>query len=82
LLSLSQSVAGRSGWVDITLNLGATALQPAATQCLVTGGPGAVEVPANLPWLQYSWTGVADNPKARAILGAFKSPLIYRRENY
>jgi hypothetical protein len=82
LLSLSQSVAGRSGWVDITLNLGVTALQPAATQCLVTGGPGAAEVPANLLWLQYSWTGVADNPKARATFGVFKSPLIYRRENH
>ncbi len=33
-------------------------------------------------WLQYNWTGAIGNPRARATFGVFKSPLIYRRENY
>lgn len=48
------------------------------------GTPGTVTVTANVPtWLEYPWvaTTVAD-PSARATFGTFKSPLIYRRENY
>jgi MSHA biogenesis protein MshQ len=34
-------------------------------------------------WLQYPWTGTTPtNPTARATFGIYKSPLIYRRENY
>lgn len=45
---------------------------------------GAMDVTATVPsWLQYPWTGAAaTNPSARATFGVYKSPLIYRRENY
>lgn len=44
---------------------------------------GAFTVTATVPtWLQYNWTGVVGNPTARATFGVYKSPLIYRRENY
>jgi hypothetical protein len=82
-LSLSQPVGQSSGWVDITLNLGASVLQqPTATQCLGSGGPGVAEVPANLPWLQYNWTGTTGNPKARVKFGDYRSSSIYRQENH
>jgi hypothetical protein len=82
--SLSKPVNGLIGWVDVTLNLGVTALQPVATQCRATGGPGTADVPANVPWLQHDWTGSTGNPKARATFGLHKSrsPHIYRRENH
>lgn len=41
--------------------------------------------PANLPYLQGLWapgTSYNNDPTARATFGVFKSPLIYRRENY
>lgn len=39
-----------------------------------------VDVP---PWLEFPWVGVGNtDPSARATFGVFKSPLIYRRENY
>jgi uncharacterized repeat protein (TIGR01451 family) len=39
-----------------------------------------VDVP---PWLEFPWVGVGStDPSARATFGVFKSPLIYRRENY
>jgi MSHA biogenesis protein MshQ len=35
------------------------------------------------PWLQYRWKGSLNvDPAARATFGIYKSPLIYRRENY
>lgn len=44
---------------------------------------GAFNVTATVPaWLQFNWTGVVGNPTARATFGVYKSPLIYRRENY
>ena len=44
---------------------------------------GSFDVTATVPlWLQYNWSGTVGNPKGRATFGAFKSPLIYRRENY
>jgi hypothetical protein len=45
---------------------------------------GAFNVTATVPiWLQFPWTGAtAANPMARATFGVYKSPLIYRRENY
>jgi MSHA biogenesis protein MshQ len=47
------------------------------------GNSGAVGVSATVPsWLRYNWTGTVANPAARATFGIYKSPLIYRRENY
>jgi MSHA biogenesis protein MshQ len=48
-----------------------------------SGNSGAVGVTATVPsWLRYNWTGTPANPSARATFGIYKSPLIYRRENY
>lgn len=48
-----------------------------------SGNSGAVNVSASVPsWLRYNWTGTVANPSARATFGIYKSPLIYRRENY
>jgi MSHA biogenesis protein MshQ len=48
-----------------------------------SGNSGAVDVNATLPsWLRYNWTGTLANPVGRATFGIYKSPLIYRRENY
>lgn len=46
--------------------------------------PGSIDVIATVPaWLQFPWAGAAaGNPTARATFGVYKSPLIYRRENY
>jgi MSHA biogenesis protein MshQ len=45
---------------------------------------GSIDITATVDsWLQYPWTGsAAANPTARATFGIYKSPLIYRRENY
>ena len=53
-------------------------------------GPGAghfgyVDVTVTAPtWLQYNWTGVVGNPRARATFGAYRNTnqFIYQRENY
>lgn len=48
-----------------------------------TGLTGYVAVTANVPtWLEFNWTGGSADPVARATFGAYRSPLIYRRENY
>ncbi len=48
-----------------------------------TGHAGSIDITAAAPtWLRYNWTGTQANPGARATFGIFKSPLIYRRENY
>lgn len=48
------------------------------------GNNGYVDITVTTPiWLQYNWTGAGNaNPTSRATFGIFKSPLIYRRENY
>lgn len=47
------------------------------------GTSGSVDVTATVPaWLQYNWTGTVGNPKGRATFGVYRSPLLYRRENY
>jgi len=45
---------------------------------------GSINVTATVgSWLQYPWSSTtASNPVARATFGIYKSPLIYRRENY
>jgi len=35
-----------------------------------------------MPWLQFGGISANANPSARATFGIFKSPMIYRRENY
>ena len=77
---LSAPVDGNGGWADLVLNLGATAAGNTCTS--VSAGSTGAATTANAPWLQYNWSGVVDNPKARATFGIYKSPLIYRRENY
>lgn len=79
--------AGNNGWTNIVLNLGNTALGTVAGEtfgrCTAVGAAGGAETPANMPWLTFDWLGAgATNPKARATFGVYKSPLIYRRENY
>lgn len=47
------------------------------------GNQGALDVTASVPaWLQFNWTGAVGNPKARATFGVYRTPVIYRRENY
>jgi MSHA biogenesis protein MshQ len=50
-----------------------------------TGNTGFVTITIATPdWLKFPWVtaGVDVNASARATFGIFKSPLIYRRENY
>ncbi len=77
-LSLSAPGSAHAGWANVTLNLSAAALG-ASTQCTAVGGAGLADVPANLSWLQYP---VGTNPSARTTFGIYKSPILYRRENY
>lgn len=47
------------------------------------GNPGSMDVTATVPsWLQYNWRGTVANPTGRATFGVYRSPLIYRREDY
>jgi len=80
-ITLSQPGSGNAGWAQLTLNMGATSAAAVAanSQCSAVGGAGGNDLPANLPWLQ---TAAGVNPRARATFGIYKSPLIYRRENY
>lgn len=78
-LILSAPGVGNAGWANLTLNLGAVAV---GSRCTAVGGAGPAEVPAAMPWLQFNWTGAVGNPTARVTFGTYKSPLIYRRENY
>ena len=79
--SLTKPGAGNNGWADITLNLGATS---AGNRCTaVAVGVGAAATTANVPWLQFNWTGAVGNPSARATFGVYRSgPIIHRREMY
>jgi MSHA biogenesis protein MshQ len=49
-----------------------------------SGNNGYVTITVATPsWLKYPWTSsTATDPSARATFGIYKSPLIYRRENY
>ncbi|NDP40468.1 MAG: hypothetical protein GZ093_17280 [Rhodoferax sp.] len=68
----SNGVAGFAGNFNLWLRA------PGATHV------GSIDITATVDsWLQYPWTGAtATNPSARATFGIYKSPLIYRRENY
>jgi MSHA biogenesis protein MshQ len=79
-ISLTKPGAGNDGWVDLTLNLGASA---AGNRCTAIGAAGAASTTANKPWLQFNWSGTTGNPTARARFGAPKSgPTIHQRELY
>jgi MSHA biogenesis protein MshQ len=79
-VSLSAPVAGRSGWSGIILNLDGSA---PGNQCVAVGGAGGAAATASAPWLRFNWRGSGRvNPSARATFGVYRSPLVYRRENY
>lgn len=83
VVNLTSPGVGNSGWADVTLNLGAVGT---GSRCTVVGGAGATATTVNTtgaPWLRFDWKGAGEaDPTARATFGVFKSPLIYRRENY
>lgn len=81
-LTLAQPVGATPGWTDLVLNLGAVASGNTCTTANAETGFSGAATTANAPWLQHNWTGTVGNPAARATFGVFKSPLIYRRENY
>ncbi len=68
-----------TGSVDLVANLGSTG-SPSNCAGLSNGSSSS----AGLAYLSGQWCGTANdrNPTARASFGIFKSPLIYRRENY
>jgi MSHA biogenesis protein MshQ len=68
----SSGIAGFAGNFNLWL------LAPGASHA------GAIDITASVPaWLQYGWiSSTSTNPTARATFGVYKSPLIYRRENY
>ncbi|MCW5624231.1 MAG: Ig-like domain-containing protein [Burkholderiales bacterium] len=79
---LSPPGAGRSGSVDLALNLGT-----AATGQTCSAGAAAAATAAGLTWLQGNWGGAAAwdrNPVGRISFGQFggSTDLIYRRESY
>ena len=46
---------------------------------------GSIDLTLTVPaWLQFNWSGVVGNPKARATFGAYRNAdqFIYQRENY
>lgn len=69
-LVLSRPGLGDSGSVDLSINLGAV---PVGNTC--QGASETAATAASLLWF-------GPNPGARATFGVFKSPLIYKRENY
>lgn len=82
-LQLAQPNGYVTGWVDLTLNLGSSATGNTCTTANAGTGDNGTAATANAPWLQYDWKGGgATNPTARATFGVYKSPIIYRRENY
>lgn len=69
-LTLTRPGAGNSGSVNLAVNVGTVA---AGNTC-IAAAPSAATA-ANMPWF-------GPNLGAKATFGIYKSPLIYRRENY
>ncbi len=69
-LTLTRPGAGNSGSVNLAINVGTVA---AGNTC-IAAAPSAATA-ANMPWF-------GPNLGAKATFGIYKSPLIYRRENY
>ncbi len=71
------------GNLDVFLNIGSSG---AASTCPISNAsPQGSSTVAALPFLASNWCGATSYdraPSARASLGIYKSPLIYRRENY
>ena len=79
-VNLSQPSPVAATAMCVTLNLDGAA---GGNQCTATGAPGPAATSANAPWLRYGWRGATEtDPSAAVTFGTFKSPLIYRRENY
>lgn len=70
-LRMTRPGAGNNGGVGLELNIGSVA---SGTTCVAAASSPATA--ASLPWF-----GIV-NPAARASFGAFRTPLIYRREVY
>lgn len=69
-LVLTQPGLGNAGSVDLAINVSATT---AGNTCV--GAAQSAASAANMPWF-------GPNLGSRATFGIYKSPLIYRRENY
>ena len=72
------------GSMDLIVNLGSTGA-PITCPTTTPTTPLGTSTSAALPYLSGRWctaTAYDRDPTARATLGVFKSPLIYRRENY
>lgn len=86
IITLSAPNPGAGTWadigsVDLILNLGGTTTKICPPNTTVT--PGGTAAP--FAFLATNSCGAASyvsNPTARAFFGVYKSPLIYRRENY
>lgn len=69
-----------AGNMCVTLNLDGAAI---GNQCTATGTTSTPSTSAAMPWLMFGWSSTTlSDPAAAVTFGAFKSPLIYRRENY
>jgi hypothetical protein len=83
-LRLSRPGAGNAGWVDLRLNLGASASGQTCTAAAASAATTATT--ANKAYLQSRWTGATyeQDPTARASFGTYRAAgnLIYLRENY
>lgn len=81
LLQLTKPGAGNFGWVDVRVNLGATA---SGATCV--GGLGVSQTAANQAYLRGNWGGgnYDKDPTARARFGTFRSDtgVLYLRENF
>lgn len=83
-LSRPSPASTAMGSMDVILNLGSTGTTvtcPTATPSTPLGSSTS----AAQPYLSGNWCGAAGydrDPTARATFGIYKSPLIYRRENY
>ena len=69
-LALSRPGTGNAGSVDLQLNVTTIAY---GNTCVSASGAAATA--ARVPWF-------GGSPTARATFGIYKSPLVYRRENY
>ena len=78
-IKLTKPTPATQGSVDLFLNLGSVG---SPSNCPGLAASGSVS--AALPYLSGMWCGSNSDrdPVARATFGVFKSPLIYRRENY
>ena len=70
-LKLIKPGASHNGSVSLTLNIGSVA---SGSTCV--SGASSSATAANLPWFG------GTNPVGRATFGVYRTPLIYRRENY